>query len=92
VPCGLGEGRGAWGGLDVVEDCPELGLELALGVLGHFGGMSVVPHPDEPTALTVLPPEEALKHARPLPGDDEMAIDGLTDGEWEAFEKALAAR
>jgi hypothetical protein len=54
--------------------------------------MSVVPHPDEPTALTVLPPEEALKHARPLPGDDEMAIDGLTDGEWEAFEKALAAR
>lgn len=54
--------------------------------------MSVVPHPDEPTGLTVLPPEEALKRARPLPSDHEMAIEGLTDDEWTAFEKALAER
>jgi hypothetical protein len=54
--------------------------------------VSVVPHPDEPTGLTVLPPEEALKRARPLPSDEEMAIEGLTDHEWKAFEKALAER
>ncbi|MDA8057795.1 MAG: hypothetical protein M0032_07465 [Actinomycetota bacterium] len=54
--------------------------------------MSVVPHPDEPTDLTVLPPEEALKRAQPLPSDEEMAIDGLTDEEWKAFDKVLAER
>lgn len=54
--------------------------------------VSVVPHPDEPIGLTVLPPDEALKQARPLPTDDEMAIDGLTDDEWKAFEAALAER
>lgn len=54
--------------------------------------VSVVPHPDDPAGLTVLPPEEALKRARPLPTDEEMAIEGLTDDEWKAFEKALAER
>lgn len=58
----------------------------------RLAGVSVVPHPDEPTGLTVLPPEEALKRARPLPSDEEMAIEGLTDDEWKAFEKALAER
>lgn len=57
-----------------------------------LGGVSVVPHPDEPTGLTVLPPEEALKRAQPLPSDEEMAIDGLTDEEWKAFDKVLAER
>ncbi len=54
--------------------------------------MSTVPHSDEPVGLTVLPPEDALKRARPLPTDDEMTIEGLTDDEWMAFEKALAER
>lgn len=54
--------------------------------------VSVAPHPDEPTGLTVLDPEEALKRARPLPSDEEMAIEGLTDDEWKAFENALAER
>lgn len=54
--------------------------------------MSVVPHPDEHSGLTVLPPEEALKRARPLPSDDDMAIEGLTDDEWKAFENALTER
>lgn len=54
--------------------------------------MSIVPHSDAPSALTIVPPEEALKRARPLPSDDEMAIEGLTDDEWKAFEKALAER
>lgn len=37
--------------------------------------------------MTVLPPEEALKRARPLPSDEEMAIEGLTDDEWKAFQR-----
>jgi hypothetical protein len=52
--------------------------------------MSVVPHLDEPDGLTVSPPEEALQRALPLPSDDDMAIDGLTDDEWKAFVRALA--
>ena len=54
--------------------------------------MAVVPNADEPEGLTVLPPEEALQRARPLPSDDEMAIDGLTETEWRAFKAALAER
>ena len=54
--------------------------------------MAVVPNPDQPEVLTVVPPDEALRLARPLPGADEMAIDGLTDDEWEAFQQALADR
>jgi len=54
--------------------------------------VTVVPRPEEPVGLTVLPPEEALRRARPLPSDSEMAIEGLTEDEWKAFEQALAER
>ena len=54
--------------------------------------MAVVPDPDVPATLTVVSPAEALRRARPLPDAEEMAIDGLTDEEWEAFEQALAER
>ena len=54
--------------------------------------MAVVPNPDQPEVLTVVPPDEALRLARPLLSEDEMAIEGLTDDEWEAFEQALADR
>lgn len=58
--------------------------------LGHtLTSVSVVPNPEEPTGLTVLPPEEALRRAKPLPTDDEMSIEGLADDEWNTFEKAL---
>ena len=57
-----------------------------------LGPMSVVPHSEKPSGLTVVSPAEALRRARPLPSDDEMAIDGLTDEEWKAFEQALAER
>jgi len=40
----------------------------------------------------VVSPNEALKRARPLPSDDDMAIEDLTDDEWDAFERALADR
>ena len=54
--------------------------------------MSVVPSPEQPEGLVVLSPDEALRQARPLPNDAEMAIEGLTDEEWAAFEQALAER
>ena len=54
--------------------------------------VTVVPHSDEPLALTVLPPDEAVKAARPVPDGDELTIEGLTDDEWDAFLQALTER
>lgn len=54
--------------------------------------MSLPDHPQEPDHLTVVSPKEALQRARPLPSDDDMAIEGLTEQEWDAFERALAER
>ncbi len=45
-----------------------------------------------PDGLTVLPPEDALRSAKPAPTDSDLVIDGLTDAEWAAFETALANR
>ena len=54
--------------------------------------VTVVPHSDEPFSLTVLPPDAALEAARPVPSGDELAIEGLTDDEWDAFLQALTER
>lgn len=54
--------------------------------------MSVVQSPEEFEGLVILPPDEALRRAQPLPSDAELAIEGLTDDQWKAFEKALADR
>ena len=51
--------------------------------------MPVAREPDDPK-LTFVTPDEAHRRARPLPSDEDMAIEGLTDEEWAAFEKALA--
>jgi hypothetical protein len=40
----------------------------------------------------VVTPREALERAQPLPSDDDMAVEGLTDEEWGAFKHALADR
>lgn len=37
----------------------------------------------------MLPPVDALGRAHPLPDDEDMVIEGLTDEEWAAFEQAL---
>ena len=52
--------------------------------------MSIVPQSNESSGLTVVVPEDALRRAKPLPADDEMAIADLTDDEWKSFQKALA--
>jgi hypothetical protein len=54
--------------------------------------VSVVPQPEKSPRLTVLPLNEAIRQARPLPSDDDMAIEDLTDDEWQAFQKALTER
>jgi hypothetical protein len=54
--------------------------------------MSTVPEPEKPVGLTVLSPREAARRARPLPSDEQMAIEGLTEDEWIALEKAPAER
>ncbi len=54
--------------------------------------VSVAENPHESSHLTVVGPDEALERARPLPSDDDMVIEGLTDEEWDAFEQALADR
>ena len=54
--------------------------------------MSVAESSDEASHLTAVTPKEALRRALPLPTDDEMAVEGVTDEEWDAFEHALADR
>jgi hypothetical protein len=54
--------------------------------------VSVAENRDESSHLTVVTPKEALQRAQPLPSNDDMAVEGLTDAEWDAFEHALADR
>lgn len=54
--------------------------------------MSVAENPRESSHLTVVTPKDALLRAQPLPSDDDMAVDGLTADEWDAFVRALADR
>lgn len=55
-------------------------------------GVSVAESPHGSSHLMVVTPTEALERAQPLPSDDDMAVDGLTDEEWDAFKHALADR
>jgi hypothetical protein len=54
--------------------------------------MSAIDPAAEPVGLTVLPPDAALRSAKPAPTDSELVIDGLTEAEWVAFETALNDR
>lgn len=58
-------------------------------VLRILLGVSTAEQPDDPT-VTVYPPDEALRRARPLPPREELVVEGLTDAEWTAFQEALA--
>ncbi len=40
--------------------------------------------------MRVYPPDEALKHARPLPPRERVVIQDVSDEEWDAFQEALA--
>ena len=39
--------------------------------------------------IKVVPIDEALRMAKPLPPPGEINIEGLTDDEWDAFIRAL---
>lgn len=39
--------------------------------------------------IKVVPIDEALRMAKPLPPPGEINIEGLTDDEWDAFMRAL---
>jgi len=51
--------------------------------------MSIAEQPDEPR-VKVFPPEEALRHAKPLPPRDRLVIEDVPDDDWTAFQEALA--
>ncbi|MHB1508100.1 MAG: hypothetical protein ACYCST_08320 [Acidimicrobiales bacterium] len=51
--------------------------------------MPVAENPEEPRVL-VLPPDQALKRARPLPRHEDLVIEDVPDEEWAAFLEALA--
>jgi hypothetical protein len=53
--------------------------------------VSAIDPASEPVDLTVLPPDEALRRAKPAPTDADLVIDGLTGAEWIAFETALTS-
>ena len=44
---------------------------------------------DEPV-VQVLPAEEALRRAEPLPPREELVVEGVTDEQWDAFFQAIA--
>jgi len=44
---------------------------------------------DDNTRIKVVPIDEALRMAKPLPPPGEINIEGLTDDEWDAFMRAL---
>lgn len=55
----------------------------------YTGAVSTVEHP-EPPAVRVYAPDEAVKHARPLPPRERLVITDVPDDEWKAFQEALA--
>ena len=44
---------------------------------------------DDNARIKVVPIDEALRMAKPLPPPGEINIEGLTDDEWDAFMRAL---
>jgi hypothetical protein len=53
-----------------------------------LAGVTTVEQVPEP-ALPVLPPEEALRRARPLPRRAQLVVEGVSPAEWDEFQQAL---
>lgn len=51
--------------------------------------MSSAEQSEEPVVRTYTP-DEAIRHARPLPARDRLIIDDVPEDEWAAFQAALA--
>lgn len=50
--------------------------------------VSTVEQPEEPR-VSVRPPDDALRAARPLPPREELVVENISDDEWAAFAEAL---
>ena len=53
--------------------------------------VTTVEQPQEPP-VQVLPPEEALRRAHPLPRRARLVVHDVPDQEWDAFQQALTER
>jgi hypothetical protein len=63
---------------------------LASEVSGRrLSAMSIAERPDE-ARIRVLPPEEALRRAKPLPPPERLVIEDVPEDDWTAFQEALA--
>jgi len=60
----------------------------ATGFIRRMTVVSTVEHSDEPTMI-VLPPEEALRQARPLPSRERLVIEDVPLEDWTTFREAL---
>mgnify|MGYP006952621480 CR=1 FL=1 len=67
-------------------------LEVRTRVGAYPCKVSVAENPSESGNLTVVVPKDALLRAQALPSADDMAVEGVTAEEWDAFEQALADR
>jgi hypothetical protein len=47
---------------------------------------------DKPTGLVVAPIDEVIQLAEPWQWDEPSALEGISDGEWDAFIEALKSR
>ena len=54
-----------------------------------MGVVSTLEQPGEPK-LEIYSPEEALRHAHPLPPREDLVIEDISDEQWAAFREALA--
>lgn len=54
-------------------------------MLGTVTTVEQVPEPQ----LPVLPPEEALRRARPLPRRAQLVLEDVPAAEWDKFQQAL---
>jgi len=55
----------------------------------RVGVVSTLEQPGEPK-LEIYSPEEALRHAHPLPPREDLVIEDISDEQWAAFREALA--
>jgi hypothetical protein len=56
-----------------------------------MGGVTTADQPRQPQ-VQVVPPDQVLRRARPLPQPEDLVIHDIPDDKWAAFQRALAER
>lgn len=52
--------------------------------------MSTAGQPDDEPRVRFYPPDEAFRHAQPLPPSERFVLEDVPDEDWAAFQEALA--